>query len=72
MYVIAHLIKPYIASSLQMVHIDMAPNFAGTLMGITNCFANLISIVAPLAAGAILKDEVNIFVFTSSFMSINI
>ncbi|XP_049873026.1 putative inorganic phosphate cotransporter isoform X2 [Pectinophora gossypiella] len=40
-----------------LVHIDMSPNFAGTLMGITNCFANVISIIAPLAAGAILQDE---------------
>ncbi|XP_041979293.1 putative inorganic phosphate cotransporter isoform X2 [Aricia agestis] len=40
-----------------LVHIDMSPNFAGTLMGITNCFANIISIIAPLAAGAILNDE---------------
>ncbi|XP_072948845.1 uncharacterized protein [Epargyreus clarus] len=40
-----------------LVHIDMAPNFAGTLMGITNCIANIISIIAPLAAGAILNDE---------------
>lgn len=40
-----------------LVHIDMAPNFAGTLMGITNCIANVVSIVAPLAAGAILRDE---------------
>ncbi|XP_068633480.1 putative inorganic phosphate cotransporter [Battus philenor] len=40
-----------------LVHIDMAPNFGGTLMGITNCIANGISIIAPLAAGAILNDE---------------
>ncbi|KAI5639153.1 major facilitator superfamily domain-containing protein [Phthorimaea operculella] len=42
-----------------LVHIDMAPNFAGTLMGITNCFANIISLIAPLAAGAILNDQKN-------------
>ncbi|KAL0883524.1 hypothetical protein ABMA27_016889 [Loxostege sticticalis] len=40
-----------------LVHIDMAPNFGGTMMGITNCFANCISIVAPLVAGVILKDQ---------------
>ncbi|KAJ0176884.1 hypothetical protein K1T71_008063 [Dendrolimus kikuchii] len=44
-------------SGFMLVHIDMAPNFAGTLMGITNCVANIVSIMAPLAAGAILKDE---------------
>ncbi|CAH2096621.1 unnamed protein product [Euphydryas editha] len=40
-----------------LVHIDMAPNFAGTLMGITNCVSNGLSIVAPIAAGAIIQDE---------------
>ncbi|XP_063624676.1 putative inorganic phosphate cotransporter [Cydia splendana] len=38
-------------------HLDMAPNFAGTMLGITNAIANIISIIAPLAAGAIIKDE---------------
>lgn len=38
----------------------MAPNFAGILMGITNCIANGISILAPIAAGWILVDEVNV------------
>ncbi|CAB3250920.1 unnamed protein product [Arctia plantaginis] len=40
-----------------LVHIDMAPNFAGSMMGITNFFANIISIMAPLMAGLILQDE---------------
>ncbi|XP_052747704.1 putative inorganic phosphate cotransporter isoform X2 [Galleria mellonella] len=40
-----------------LVHIDMAPNFAGTMMGITNGTANVIAIIAPLAAGVILNDE---------------
>lgn len=36
----------------------MAPNFAGSMMGITNFFANIISIIAPLMAGLLLQDEV--------------
>ncbi|XP_053609346.1 putative inorganic phosphate cotransporter isoform X3 [Plodia interpunctella] len=40
-----------------LVHIDMAPNFASTLMGITNCIANIVSLIVPLVAGVILKDE---------------
>lgn len=44
-------------TGLVLVHIDMAPNYAGTLMGITNFAANVVSIIAPLVAGAILKDE---------------
>ncbi|GBP87189.1 Putative inorganic phosphate cotransporter [Eumeta japonica] len=40
-----------------LVHVDMAPRFAGALMGITNCISNCISIIAPLVAGLLLKDE---------------
>ncbi|XP_067632691.1 putative inorganic phosphate cotransporter [Eurosta solidaginis] len=43
----------------QVNHIDLAPNFAGTLMGITNCAANVISIIAPLTVGLIVTDETN-------------
>ncbi|XP_046403685.1 putative inorganic phosphate cotransporter [Ischnura elegans] len=43
----------------QVNHIDLSPNFAGTLMGITNCIANLMSIVAPLVAGELAPDSSN-------------
>lgn len=39
-------------------HLDLSPNFAGVLMGITNCISNTFSFLAPLTAGFILKDEV--------------
>lgn len=42
---------------LQANHIDIAPNFAGTLMGLTNCAANIMSIIAPLLVGYIVTDE---------------
>jgi len=32
-------------------HIDIAPNFAGTLYGVTNCIASIPSFVAPQTAG---------------------
>ncbi|KAJ9590350.1 hypothetical protein L9F63_027811, partial [Diploptera punctata] len=32
----------------QLNHIDLSPNYAGTLMGITNCAANIMSIIGPL------------------------
>ncbi|KAJ0176883.1 hypothetical protein K1T71_008062 [Dendrolimus kikuchii] len=44
-------------TGLMLVHLDMSPNFAGTLLGITNCAANIISIIAPLVAGVVIKDE---------------
>ncbi|XP_037035941.1 putative inorganic phosphate cotransporter isoform X3 [Bradysia coprophila] len=43
----------------QCNHIDLAPNYAGTLMGITNCCANIMSIIAPLVVGVIVKEESN-------------
>ncbi|XP_061715881.1 putative inorganic phosphate cotransporter isoform X2 [Cydia pomonella] len=44
-------------TGFMLVHLDMAPNFAGTMLGISNAIGNIISIIAPLAAGAIIKDE---------------
>lgn len=41
----------------QVNHIDLAPNHAGTMMGITNCAANIMSIIAPLIVGQVLTDE---------------
>ncbi|XP_055545793.1 putative inorganic phosphate cotransporter isoform X3 [Wyeomyia smithii] len=41
----------------QVNHIDLAPNHAGTMMGITNCAANIMSIIAPLIVGQVLDDD---------------
>ncbi|XP_063536214.1 putative inorganic phosphate cotransporter [Cydia strobilella] len=43
-------------TGFMLVHLDMAPNFAGTMLGISNGLGNIISVIAPLAAGAIIKD----------------
>ncbi|XP_050534001.1 putative inorganic phosphate cotransporter isoform X2 [Daktulosphaira vitifoliae] len=40
-------------------HLDLAPNFAGTLMGITNSLANITSIMGPLIVGFIVTDNTN-------------
>ncbi|XP_049873027.1 putative inorganic phosphate cotransporter [Pectinophora gossypiella] len=40
-----------------LVHIDLAPNFSACLMGVTNCLANIVSIIAPLVCGIIVTDE---------------
>lgn len=42
----------------QINHLDLAPNHSGTLMGITNCSANIMSIIAPLLVGFVLNDAV--------------
>jgi len=43
-----------------MNHIDLSPNFAGILMGITNGVANIMSIIAPLIVGFIVTNEVSL------------
>ncbi|XP_071644036.1 putative inorganic phosphate cotransporter [Temnothorax longispinosus] len=42
-------------------HIDLSPNFAGTMMSITNCIANVISIIALLTCGVIITDESSVY-----------
>lgn len=42
-------------------HMDLSPNFAGTMMGITNGISNLLSIFAPLVVGGIVENEVSVF-----------
>lgn len=42
-------------------HIDLAPNFAGTLMAITNSFATIPGIVVPIFVGNLTHDDVRIF-----------
>lgn len=39
-------------------HIDLSPNFAGVMMGISNGIANIMGIAAPLIKGIIVTDEV--------------
>lgn len=48
----------------QINHIDLSPNYAGTLMSITNCVATITSIIAPIICSEIVADEVIIFVHT--------
>jgi len=38
-------------------HLDLASNYAGTLLGITNCFANIMGFVAPAVAGYITEGH---------------
>jgi len=47
-------------SGLMSTHLDMAPNFAGTLLGITNGFANIMGFVAPAFTGYIINEKEDI------------
>ncbi|GBM03528.1 Putative inorganic phosphate cotransporter [Araneus ventricosus] len=46
----------FIYSGFNVIHVDMSPEFAGTLMGITNCIANLPGFMAPSFVGWIVQD----------------
>lgn len=39
-------------------HMDLSPNFAGTLMGLTNCGSNVMSLLGPLFVGVVVTDAV--------------
>lgn len=41
-------------------HLDLSPNYASTLFGITNAMANIMSFIAPLVVGAVVTDEVSL------------
>ena len=46
-------------SSVSCNHIDIAPNFAGTLMGFTNSIANTMGFLAPQIIGKIIDGHVS-------------
>ncbi|CAN8003494.1 unnamed protein product, partial [Ixodes pacificus] len=47
-------------SGFNCTHIDMAPAFAGTLFGITNCIGNTTGIIAPQVVGFLTKTHNNV------------
>jgi len=40
-------------------HIDLSPNYAGIMMGITSGIANFMSLFAPMLVGLIVTNEVS-------------
>ncbi|CAL1689630.1 unnamed protein product [Lasius platythorax] len=48
-------------------HMDLSPNFAGTLMGFTNAIASACGILAPLIAGVIVRDPTDILQWRNVF-----
>jgi hypothetical protein len=46
-------------------HIDIASNFSGTLMGITNMAGNFMGFLAPMAVSAIVEGHVSKYVTNS-------
>lgn len=56
-----------IYSGFKVNHLDISPRFAGILMAITNCLANLAGLLAPIYAGNVIKGQVNFY-----FVSFNL
>ncbi|XP_031637844.1 putative inorganic phosphate cotransporter isoform X2 [Contarinia nasturtii] len=46
-----------IYSGFKINHLDITPRFAGILMAITNCTANLAGLLAPLVAGTLINEK---------------
>lgn len=44
-------------SGYRINHLDISPRFAGILMSLTNCIANVFALLAPLVAGYIIEGK---------------
>ncbi|KAE8753019.1 hypothetical protein FOCC_FOCC000365 [Frankliniella occidentalis] len=49
-------------------HLDLSPNYASTLFGITNATANIMSFIAPLVVGAVVQDENDVTQWQTAFL----
>ncbi|EDV45847.2 uncharacterized protein Dere_GG18727 [Drosophila erecta] len=72
-----------IYSGFKINHLDLSPRFAGLLISITNCVANLVGLLAPMVAGHVIDPRpsvenwrivfyiaAGIFIFTASFYNV--
>lgn len=52
-----------IYSGFKINHLDITPRFAGILMSLTNCTANLAGLLAPITAGILVEGKVRTNIF---------
>lgn len=57
LFIIAISLGAATLAGSSIVHIEMAPTFAGTLMGITNCFSNIPGILIQSAVKAFVGED---------------
>ncbi|XP_071038084.1 putative inorganic phosphate cotransporter isoform X1 [Parasteatoda tepidariorum] len=61
----------FIYSGFNVTHVDMSPEFAGTLMAVTNTVANTAGFLVPMFTGYIIKDGSTLqnwgYVFITAF-----
>jgi hypothetical protein len=43
--------------------LDIAPQYASIILGISNTFATIPGIISPMLAGAIVKNKVSVLIF---------
>lgn len=60
MYTLSVVLLLFMFMGHNINHLDICPNFAGTLMGITNGLANIASMLAPQFIGFVITDYVSI------------
>ncbi|XP_073981774.1 putative inorganic phosphate cotransporter isoform X1 [Rhodnius prolixus] len=60
MYTLSVVLLLFMFMGHNINHLDICPNFAGTLMGITNGLANIASMLAPQFIGFVITDYTNI------------
>ncbi|XP_053609697.1 putative inorganic phosphate cotransporter isoform X2 [Plodia interpunctella] len=48
-------------------HIDISPNFAGTMMSLSNFCSNSVGVLAPIVAGLILTDVTSVYLWRKVF-----
>ncbi|XP_037075480.1 LOW QUALITY PROTEIN: putative inorganic phosphate cotransporter [Pollicipes pollicipes] len=58
-----------VLSGYNINHMDLAPNFAGTLMGLTNCVATLAGVLAPFQAGYVLNQQPSLANWRTVFLT---
>lgn len=56
-----------IYSGFKINHLDITPRFAGILMSLTNCTANLAGLLAPITAGILVEGKVKEKFFSDIF-----
>ncbi|XP_014226938.1 putative inorganic phosphate cotransporter [Trichogramma pretiosum] len=59
-FVVVVGINAAVSSGFQINHIDLSPNYAATLMSISNTAGNIVGILAPIISGYIVQDEKNV------------
>jgi len=58
-----------VLSGYNINHMDLAPQFAGTLMGITNCVATLAGVLAPFQAGYVINQSPSLANWRTVFLT---